>query len=177
MTRLLKLLLIPLAVFSLTGISTYAQNATKTTVKERMEWIEAEYGVNFVYDSSINMDIPYRGTGAADTSIKLQDALKDLFKGTGMEWDVKRKYIAVRAFKPTLEHIYLGIDPETLLDTLAASRITSYIDRDLNTTQTGLSLLIWKDLKLMRYEPSDLRVTVINSPSNTCGLRLRTFIG
>ncbi|MBQ3881519.1 MAG: TonB-dependent receptor [Bacteroidales bacterium] len=139
MTRLLKLLLIPLAVFSLTGISTYAQNATKTTVKERMEWIEAEYGVNFVYDSSINMDIPYRGTGAADTSIKLQDALKDLFKGTGMEWDVKRKYIAVRAFKPTLEHIYLGIDPETLLDTLAASRITSYIDRDLNTTQTGLT--------------------------------------
>ena len=140
----LKLFILAAAFLLLSGSSLLpsasAQNsASQQTVKERMSWIEREYGVNFVYDSSINMDIPYRGEGKKDSSVKLSDALRDLFKGTGMEWDVKRKYIAVRAFKPSIEHSYANLDPDSLLDTLSASRITSYIDRDLNTTQTGLT--------------------------------------
>jgi len=104
-----------------------------------MDWIEEAYGVSFVYDSKVNLGIPYEGSGSRDASIRLKDALRDLFKGTGMEWDIKRKYIAVRAYKPSIESSFSVLDPDTLLDTLTASRITSYIDRDLNTTQTGLA--------------------------------------
>ena len=143
MKQRLKLLFLTLSLcLSLgvvTGFTSAAQSGRRTTMKERMAWIERTYGVNFVYDSSVNMDIPYGGDGREDSSIRLRDALKDLFKGTGMEWDIKHKYIAVRAFKPSLENYYMSLDPESLLDTLTASRITSYIDRDLNTTQTGLA--------------------------------------
>ena len=143
MKHKLKLLFLTLSLFLsigiVTGFTSTAQSGRRTTIKERMEWIERTYGVNFVYDSSVNMDIPYRGEGLEDSTIKLQDALKDLFRGTGMEWDIKRKYIAVRALKPSIGNYYMSLDPESLLDTLTASRITSYIDRDLNTTQTGLA--------------------------------------
>lgn len=139
MKRLLKLLAPVLLFTFLSGVEISAQNASGTTVKERMAWIEGAYGVSFIYDSNVNLSIPYKGSGSKDTSVKLKDALRDLFKGTGMEWDIKRKYISVRAYKPSIESIHAVIDPETLLDTLAASRITSYIDRDLNTTQTGLT--------------------------------------
>lgn len=139
MKKLLKLLVPVLAVTVLAGVEAFAQKASQATLKERMAWIEEAYGVSFIYDSNVNLDIPYNGSGTRDASVKLKDALRDLFSGTGMEWDVKRKYIAVRAYKPSIENIHAVIDPETLLDTLAASRITSYIDRDLNTTQTGLT--------------------------------------
>ena len=139
MKKLLKLLVPVLAITVLAGVEAFAQKASQATLKERMAWIEEAYGVSFIYDSNVNLDIPYKGSGTRDTSVKLKDALRDLFSGTGMEWDVKRKYIAVRAYKPSLENIRAVIDPETLLDTLTASRITSYIDRDLNTTQTGLT--------------------------------------
>lgn len=139
MKKLLKLLVPVLAITVLTGVEAFAQKASQATLKERMAWIEEAYGVSFIYDSNVNLDIPYSGSGTRDTSVKLKDALRDLFSGTGMEWDVKRKYIAVRAYKPSIENIHAVIDPETLLDTLTASRITSYIDRDLNTTQTGLT--------------------------------------
>ena len=139
MKKRLKLLVPVLLITVLTGLETFAQKASQVTLKERMAWIEEAYGVSFIYDSNIDLNIPYNGSGDKDTTLKLKDALRDLFKGTGMEWDVKRKYIAVRAYKPSMESIHSVIDPETLLDTLAASRITSYIDRDLNTTQTGLT--------------------------------------
>ena len=139
MKKLLKLLVPVLAITVLSGVEAFAQKASQATLKERMAWIEEAYGVSFIYDSNVNLDIPYSGSGTRDTSVKLKDALRDLFSGTGMEWDVKRKYIAVRAYKPSIENIHAVIDPETLLDTLTASRITSYIDRDLNTTQTGLT--------------------------------------
>ena len=139
MKKLLKLLVPVLLITVLTGGEAFAQEASRTSLKERMAWIEEAYGVSFIYDSNINLNVPYNGSGSKDASVKLKDALRDLFKGTGMEWDVKRKYIAVRAYKPSIENIHSVIDPESLLDTLTASRITSYIDRDLNTTQTGLT--------------------------------------
>lgn len=139
MSKLLKMFCPLLLAVVFSGTEASAQKALHTTVKERMAWIEETYGVSFIYDSNVNMDIPYAGNGAKDASVKLKDALRDLFKDTGMEWDIKRKYISVRAYKPSLENIHSVLDPDTLLDTLAASRITSYIDRDLNTTQTGLT--------------------------------------
>ena len=139
MKNKLKLLIPVLFFTAFTGMEALGQVASQTTVKDRMAWVESTYGVRFVYDSTVNMDIPYMGTGSMDSGTKLKDVLRDLFKGTDMEWDIKRKYIAVRAYKPAIYSSFSVIDPDTLLDTLTASRITSYIDRDLNTTQTGLT--------------------------------------
>ena len=55
-----------MAVFS-TAISLEARparNAPKgsMTLKSQMEVLHQEFGVNFVYDSSIDLDIPYTGT-------------------------------------------------------------------------------------------------------------------
>lgn len=178
MKRIIKLPILILFIAVLIGAEAYAQNAPQTTVRDRMAWMESVYGVRFVYDSTVNMDIPYRGNGSKDTGVKLRDALRDLFKGTGMEWDIKRKYIAVRAFKPSIYYSYSTIDPDTLLDTLTASRITSYIDRDLNTTQTGLTRIEGKAFNrgFALFSSPDIIKTIQVLPGVAAGTELMSSL-
>lgn len=51
-----------------------------------MEHVKNEYGVKFVYDSSIKLDIPY--TGKQLQGGNLRTSLNELFRNTGMKWEL-----------------------------------------------------------------------------------------
>ena len=95
------------------------------TLKDKVESLESEYGVRFVYSSDINLERPFRGTG--------------------ISWKKHRRYIML-GLEPPIEvrdsiRTMAGTDgiPERT-DTIAESRITTdrYI-REINRTQTGLT--------------------------------------
>ena len=104
--------------------------------------------MNFVYDSSIDLDVPYKGpsmkslTDPSDRHPRpdresLEEALKTLFADTGIEYEIMKKYIVLTkagSRKPKDYTIFI----EEQRDTLDESRITAYIDRRRNTTQTGM---------------------------------------
>ena len=104
------------------------------TVKDGMQAITDRYGVHFVYDSSLPVGQPF--AGQQFTKIRLRDALNTLFKGTGIEWQKKGKYITLLEASTVP-----GVEPKAILrlDTISAASISGKIDRDINYTQTGLA--------------------------------------
>ncbi len=71
--------------------------AQSTTVRREMERIEQTRGVNFVYDSSLKTDVPYRGRRL--DRLTLRQALDQLFSGTGIGYKLKGRYVLLHAIK------------------------------------------------------------------------------
>ena len=73
------------------------------TLKSEMEVIHESLGVNFVYDSAIEINVPYLGKPMKDVvkgnkkehSDLLEECLQTLFAGTGIEYEVMKKYIVL----------------------------------------------------------------------------------
>ena len=107
------------------------------TIKSEMEVIHESFGVNFVYDSSINLNIPYSGKPMKEIA-SLELCLKTLFAGTNIEYDIMKKYIVLtqadKRKKPKDYTIFI----EEQRDTLTESIVTALIDPKRNSTQTGL---------------------------------------
>lgn len=61
------------------------------TVRQQMEYIHAVYGVDFVYDSSIDVSRTY--TGRTLKGLRLRDALSTLFSGTDISFTLKGRYV------------------------------------------------------------------------------------
>lgn len=63
------------------------------TVRRQMENIRQKYGVRFVYDSSVRLNMPYSGkaVGAGD----LDSSLRELFSGTGLKWERNGNYVVI----------------------------------------------------------------------------------
>lgn len=117
------------------------------TLKQQMEQIHEHFGVNFVYDSSIDLDTPCQPLklkSSQNDQTALAKALETLFKGTGIEYEIMKKYIVLtkagQKKKPKDYTIFI----EEQKDTLNESYITVYIDRRRNTTQTGLHSIDFK---------------------------------
>ena len=117
------------------------------TLKSEMEVIHESLGVNFVYDSAIEINVPYSGKPMKDIikgnkkeqSALLEECLQTLFAGTGIEYEVMKKYIVLtqadKRKKPKDYTIFI----EEQHDTINEASITAYINRLRNTTQTGLT--------------------------------------
>ena len=122
----------------------YAQQ--NRTLKSEMEVIHESLGVNFVYDSAIEINVPYSGKPMKDIikgsrkehSALLDECLKALFSGTNIEYDVMKKYIVLtqadKRKKPKDYTIFI----EEQHDTINESVVTVLIDPKRNATQTGL---------------------------------------
>lgn len=129
-TVLTLALLIPLQAAS------YARNDQDPTVKEQMMVIHEHFGVNFIYDSSLGLDIqaPQRINPSRQT---LEECLTAVFEGTGIEWEIMKKYVVLthkdKKRKPRDYTIFV----EEQHDTLNESIITAHTTKELNTTQTG----------------------------------------
>ena len=122
------------------------------TIKEEMQFIHQYFGVNFVYDSSLDLDIPYTGrpikeiakeqqavesTGAGLRPSPLVSCLDALFSGTGIVYEVMKKYIVLTKADSGKKPKDYSILIEEQRDTLRESHITALISKNLNTTQTG----------------------------------------
>ena len=84
------------------AFSAMAQPTAKT-LKSQMEFLHDEYGVNFVYDSSLDLTKPYQGRDISEVSKENRDTqdkgleicLKTLFAGTNIEYEIMKKYIVL----------------------------------------------------------------------------------
>ena len=103
------------------------------SLKEQMLRIYERYGMNFVYDETIDVDAP----SSADISQteSLEEALEAFANGNGLIFETNSKFIVLKKADRVRDYI---IFIEEQRDTLSESRITVATDRDRNTTQTGL---------------------------------------
>ena len=125
------------------------------TLKSEMEVIHKSLDVNFVYDSAIEINVPYSGKPMKDvikggrtdgrTSVmsdadraSLELCLKTLFADTGIEYEIMKKYIVLTKSNSKKKPNDYTIFIEEQQDSIEYSIITAYIDRRHNSTQTGL---------------------------------------
>ena len=116
------LLVLPLAV------------QAQTTLRDQMNEVAGQFGVNFIYDSSLELD---RIANRPDRA-SLEEILDALFAGTGIQYEITKKYIVLHKGKKRPKTYEVLIEEESQ-DTLSAATITSVIDRNRNFTQTGLT--------------------------------------
>ena len=132
--------------FSPKAAAVPSRQSEPATLKSQMEKIHEIYGVNFVYDSSIDLDVPYKGTSIKSMIDRhsrpdrgyLEECLKTLFAGTGIEYEIMKKYIVLTKADDKKKPKDYTIFIEEQNDTLPESKITVHIERQRNTTQTGL---------------------------------------
>ena len=113
------------------------------TLKSEMEVIHEALGVNFVYDSAIEINVPYSGKPMKDiikTSRKgrsdvmpdsdrasLELCLKTLFAGTSMQYKVMKKYIVLTRIDKRKKPKDYTIFIEEQHDTINESVITIFL--------------------------------------------------
>ena len=134
MKILLRTFLSIILLFSYAAVS-QAGNNNHPTIKDLMNIIHEHYGVNFIYDSSIELDTP------AENNINpsrqdLEECLTILFEGTDLAWEVMKKYIVITYSDKKPKDYKILIEEQR--DTLSESRVTSYINRRRTASQTGL---------------------------------------
>lgn len=82
----------------LTGVLLLAcMPADGKTLKEMMDWLHETRKVNFVYDASLDVSMEYRGPSLERLSTK--KALRQLFAGTGIEYQIKDSYVILKGGK------------------------------------------------------------------------------
>ena len=155
MKRTLQYAFILLLAFVLPSLA-HTQAAVRTdgdmTLKSQMEVLHKHFGINFVYDSSLDLDIPYRGepmkalAGRSDGRESLESCLQSLFKDTGIRYEINRKYVVLTKADSKKKPKDYTIFIEEQHDTINESVVTALIDSKRNSTQTGLKRIDSRDL-------------------------------
>ena len=155
MKRTLQYAFILLLAFVLPSLA-HTQAAVRTdgymTLKSQMEVLHKHFGINFVYDSSLDLDIPYRGepmkalSGRSDGRESLESCLQSLFKDTGIRYEINRKYVVLTKADSKKKPKDYTIFIEEQHDTINESVVTALIDSKRNSTQTGLKRIDSRDL-------------------------------
>ena len=70
------------------------------TIKQVMDEMHRTRGVNFVYDSSLNVGQAYKGPDVK--SLSLKEALQRLFRDSGIGYTMKGKYVMLKAYPQPL---------------------------------------------------------------------------
>lgn len=117
----------------------------RMTLKSEIEVIHETIGVNFVYDSSINLNVPYSGTPIKDViesnktahPALLKECLKILFAGTGIEYEVMKRYVVLTQADKRKKPKDYTVFFEEQNDTIPEAVITAHV-QTVNSTQTGL---------------------------------------
>lgn len=118
----------------------FAQNSAVPTLRMEMEEIHEKFGANFIYDSSLEIDVP----ATKDVKMEgrtLEQCLDELFSGTDIQWSIQKKYVVLvykdKKRKPRDYTIFI----EEQHDTINESIVTAQTSKELNTTQTGFQKL------------------------------------
>ncbi len=142
MKRTLQYVIILIAAImqpSLAHTQETLRQGDETTLKTQLEILHETFGVNFVYDSSIDLDIPCKGLSTRPDRGSLEGSLQTLLAGTGIEYEIMKKYIVLTKAGSKKKPKDYTIFIEEQRDTLAESRITAIADPQRNTTQTGMT--------------------------------------
>ena len=68
--------------------------AKSKTIRQQIEWLRNERKINFVYDSSLPLDKPYKGKSLRNMTIP--QALQSLFANSGIDFSVIGDYIMLK---------------------------------------------------------------------------------
>ena len=134
MKILLRTFLSIILLFSYAAVS-QAGNNDHPTIKDLMNIIHEHYGVNFIYDSSVELDTPAENN-ISPSRQTLEECLTILFEGTDLAWEVMKKYIVITYSDKKPKDYKILIEEQR--DTLSESRVTSYMNRRRTASQTGL---------------------------------------
>lgn len=112
---MIRLTILILTLFIL-PLSLHAQHKVHScTIRQQMEAVKKEYAVNFVYDASLKLDIPYIGKPLKGRG--LQSTLNELFRNTDIKWEVNGKHILLSWKKKyTLSGYVYQHDGETVIN-------------------------------------------------------------
>lgn len=112
------------------------RQAPDGTLKSRMEAMHEMFGVNFVYDSSIDLDVPCRDS--FKDILSLEQCLSATFVGSGIGYEQMKKYIVLTKAgarnKPKDYTVFITEQQ----DTIQESKIIAHVARRRSSTQTGL---------------------------------------
>lgn len=113
-----------------------AQKDRSTTIREQMEIIHEHFGMNFIYDSSISVDV-VSNHDCDPRKMSLEECLETVFGDTGLKWEIHGKYIILtrKAERRRPDNYTVLIEEQK--DTLDECVISALTARDRNTTQTG----------------------------------------
>lgn len=118
----------------------FAQDSAVPTLRTEMEEIHEKFGANFIYDSSLKIDVPATKDVKMDGRT-LEQCLDELFSGTDIQWSIQKKYVVLvykdKKRKPRDYTIFI----EEQHDTINESIVTAQTSKELNTTQTGFQKL------------------------------------
>lgn len=117
-----------------------------TTYLAQMLVLHEHSGVNFVYDSALDLDVPYKGRPMSEVIRRhssgndmetLTECLSVLFQDADIKYEINRKYIVLtrRSSKRKPKDYTILIEEQR--DTLNESVITAIADPKRNSTQTG----------------------------------------
>ena len=140
---------LPAAVIGLDA-QTVKTRDESSTLKGEMESIHQHFGVNFVYDSSLELDVPFAGKTITFRTGKDEDALREallfLFADTGIEFEIMKKYVVLTKAGAKKKPKDYTILIEEQHDTIDESIVTAQVDPKRNATQTGLKRIDSKDI-------------------------------
>lgn len=91
MKKLKRFIKRPLLLILLLLTSLVAEAKPPTTVKQQMDYLHKTHHMNFVYDADIDVERPYYGPNIS--GMKLTDALRNVFQGTDIDWEVQGRYV------------------------------------------------------------------------------------
>ena len=91
MKKLKRFIERPLLLILLLLTSLVAEAKPPTTVKQQMDYLHKTHHMNFVYDADIDVERSYYGPNIS--GMKLTDALRNVFQGTDIDWEVQGRYI------------------------------------------------------------------------------------
>ena len=137
--KILSRTLFILTILAVSHLS-FAQDSSVLTLRTEMEEIHEKFGVNFIYDSALEIDVP----APRDVNMEgrtLEQCLDELFSGTDIQWSIQKKYVVLvykdKKRKPRDYTIFI----EEQHDTINESIVTAQTSKELNTTQTGFQKL------------------------------------
>lgn len=166
-TILTLALLLPFSAVS------YAGNEKDATIKEMMEVIHDHFGVNFIYDSSLELDIkaPQQINPSKQSLVV---CLAVLFADTGIDWEIQKKYVVLTNRDKKRKAKDYTIFFEEQRDTINESVIIGLTTKEMNTTQTGLQKLDGKVFKrsFAVLSSPDVIKTLQQLPGVTSGTEL-----
>lgn len=133
-----KLKMKRLAIFLLMLLPVMSHAQTKT-LKDHLTALHERFGVNFVYESSLDMGMKYDvvyGDG-------LEECLQALFDGTDIEWDIRKRYVVLNKEGKNSGYTILI---RSQIDTLKEAMVTAQAYEAERRSSTGLERINARDI-------------------------------
>ena len=166
------------AIIAMTlGVCSYAvvMEQETSTLENEMRCLHDRFNVNFVYDSALDMDVPYHGVPMKKLEDKsLEQCLYILFEDKDIEFDIMKKYVVLTRADSRKKPRDYTVFIEEQRDTLDESVVTARVDPRRNSTQTGLKRIDSRDLNsgFALFSTPDLIKTLQMQPGVSSGTEL-----